>query len=210
MKNELEHQRLNEAKWDAWAKSLDGKGWKYDYLRRAQAFVISLLNTTENINFLDVGCGTGWAIGEAAKAANGKGNFYGVDLSSKMIEKAKENFNGRTNFHFVQANVESIPLEGNFFDIVICTNSFHHYLHPEKALNEIFRLLKNGGKVYILDPTADTWLSKVADRIIQFLEPEQVKLYSTEEFQKLFYQAGLKNPTSKVFNAHHKVHIAEK
>ncbi len=93
---------------------------------------------------------------------------------------------------------------------IICTNSFHHYLNPSKALHEIYRLLKKGGKVYILDPTADNWIAKVADKIIKLVEPEHVKLYSTKEFQQLFYHAGLRYITSEIINAHHKVHIGEK
>ncbi len=210
MKNETKHLELNEAKWDRWASSLDSDGWRHDFLRDAQSKVISLLNVHEGVHFLDIGCGTGWAVGEAAKLVDDKGLFYGIDLSSKMIEKAKSNFDGKDNFRFIQANVETIPLDSDFFDIIICTNSFHHYLHPDKALDEIHRLLKSGGKVYILDPTADVWMIKLADRIIKLAEPEHVKIYSTKEFQKLFQRAGLRYKTSKAIDWHQSIHIGEK
>ncbi|MGA2625019.1 MAG: class I SAM-dependent methyltransferase [Bacteroidota bacterium] len=210
MKNEARHAQLNQAKWDNLANSVDSKGWRYDYLRAAQSKVVSLLDVKEDIHFLDVGCGTGWAIGEVAKLVNDKGLFYGVDLSSKMIEKAKGDFSGKDNFHFIKANAESIPLNDNFFDIIICTNSFHHYLNPSKALIEIFRLLKRGGKVYILDPTADNWIVKVVDKVGKLFEPEHVKLYSTKEFQRLFYDAGLRYTASETIKGHQKVHIGEK
>ncbi len=213
MKTVARHQQLNEAKWDKWASTLDEKGWRRDFLRRAQSKIISLLEIKENVRFLDIGCGTGWAIGKAAELAGGKGEFYGVDLSAKMVEKAKENFSGKDNvagsamshFHFLQANAESIPLESNFFDIIICTNSFHHYLHPDKALKEMRRLLTPGGKVYILDPTADSWIAKAADKIFRLIEPEHVKMYSTKEFQQLFEQAGLKYSRSEI--GREKIHI---
>ena len=146
MKSELEHLLLNEKRWDKWAENYDKKSLLQDKLRQAQRSVIYILDVNENINFLDVGCGTGYAIGEAAKLVNGKGEFYGIDLSSKMIEKAKDNYRDKSNFHFIKANVESIPLNDNFFNIIICTYSFHHYLNPDKALKEIYRLLKKGGK----------------------------------------------------------------
>jgi ubiquinone/menaquinone biosynthesis C-methylase UbiE len=148
MRDEERHIQSNEEKWDKWADSLDSKGWKYDYLRDAQSKLISLLDVKENVHFLDVGCGTGWAVGEAAKLADYKGMFYGVDLSPRIIEKTKSNFRGKDNFHFIQANSESIPLNDDFFDIIICTNSFHHFLHPGKALHEMYRLLKKGGKMH--------------------------------------------------------------
>src|SRR5258708_6708825 len=124
---ESKHKQLNEAKWDKWAGTIDGKGFKYEYLRRAQDSLITTLDIKENVHLLDIGCGTGRALAEAAKLANGKGLFYGLDLSAKMIDKAKENFKNIENFHFIKASSESIPLENDLFDIIISTNSFHHY-----------------------------------------------------------------------------------
>ena len=210
MKSEAEHLRLNETKWDKWAHAFDGEGWRYKYLRQAQNGLLSLLDIHENIRVLDVGCGTGWALGEAATRVADKGLFYGVDLSEKMIEKATENFVGRGSLHFIKANVESIPLDGNFFDIVISTNSFHHYLHPDRALTEMQRLLKPEGRIYILDPTADHWIVTVADKIARFFEREHVKMYSTIEFRAMFETAGLQYIGSENVITREKVHIAQK
>ena len=211
MKDETKHVQMNEAMWDKWAEedTLDNNGRNSKFLRAAQRKVISLLNVQDNVHFLDIGCGTGWAVGQAANLVNGKGLFYGVDLSPKMIEKAKANFSGKDNFHFLQANSESIPLDDNFFDIIICTNSFHHYLHPDKALKEMYRLLKKGGKPYILDPLADLWIIKFVDVLAKLKEPEHVKFYSTKEFQQLFEQAGLKY-SSVATNWYQGIHIGEK
>jgi len=207
---EHEHARHNQKKWDQWANSLDGKGWRYQFLRRAQLGVVSLLEVKENVHFLDIGCGTGWAVGQAAQKFGQSGSFFGADLSEKMIEKAKENFAGRPNIHFLSANAESIPLESHFFDIIICTNSFHHYLHPDKALKEMCRLLKRGGTVYVLDPTADSWIVTVADKIIRLFEPAHVKIYSSQEFRDLFEGAGLSYGGSVSVAPHQTVHIGEK
>lgn len=210
MNRELKHIKLNENKWDKWSSSLDSDGWKYRFLRQAQQSVISLLDIKEGAHFLDVGCGTGWAVGQVIKSINGKGYFYGVDLSGKMIEKAKENFGENENIHFIKANAESIPLEDNYFDFIICTNSFHHYLNPHKVLKEFYRLIKPGGKVYILDPAADSWLIKAIDIIVRMLEPEHVKLYSTEEFKNLFAAAGLRYSSPEIVKHHQKVHVGIK
>ncbi len=210
MKDEEKHLQLNKAKWDRWASTMDSDDWRHDFLRDGQGKVISLLNVQENIHFLDIGCGTGWAVGEAAKLVNDEGLFYGVDLSPKMIEKAKSKFNGKDNFRFLQANVESIPLDSDFFDVIICTNSFHHYPNPNKALSEMYRLLKVGGKLYILDPTADTWIIKLADKFMKLAEPEHVKIYSTREFQEMFQKAGLRYEALEAINRHQGIHIGKK
>ena len=167
MKDETKHVQMNEAMWDKWAEAdtLDNNRFQSRFLRAAQSKVISLLDIQANVHFLDIGCGTGWAVGQAANLVDGKGLFYGVDLSPKMIEKAKSNFSEKDNFRFMQANSESIPLDDDFFDIIICTNSFHHYLHPDKALKEMRRLLKSGGKLYILDPLAELVDRKILGRV---------------------------------------------
>jgi ubiquinone/menaquinone biosynthesis C-methylase UbiE len=208
--NESKHIELNKAKWDKWANSLDNNNWRNYYLRRGQSDVISLLKLKENMSILDIGCGTGWALGQTARLIDNKGSFYGVDLSAKMIKKAKENFKTKENFHFIKANAESIPLDDNLFDAIICTNSFHHYLHPDKALKEMYRLLKTGGKVYILDPTADIWVIKIIDKLIHFFENGHVKMYSTKEFKELIVDSCLKYEGRKIIRISQKVHIGQK
>ncbi len=172
-----------------------------------QSQVVSAIAVLDNNVYLDVGCGTGYALGLLASRVKGDGQFYGVDLSEKMIEKAKENYKDAGNFHFIKANAESIPLQDDFFDVVICANSFHHYLNPEKALREMHRLLKPGGKLYILDPTADSWIAKVNDRIFRLIEAQHVKMYSTEEFRQMYQIAGFRYVNGKTFKD---IHIGEK
>lgn len=210
MVQESEHLKLNEEHWDRWADKIDGKGWRYEFLRKVQKDVIAHLDLKPNVNFLDIGCGTGRALYHAAQRVNNHGTFYGIDLSSKMIEKAKGNLNGKENFHFIKANSEAIPLGDNFFDVIMSTNSFHHYLHPDKALNEIYRILKPGGKFYLEDPPADYLFAKIADKIMRLLEPGHVKMYSTKEIISLFAAAGLKYAGTTKIAYHEKVHIGEK
>jgi ubiquinone/menaquinone biosynthesis C-methylase UbiE len=210
MDQESKHVKLSEEKWDKFSERIDGKGWIHEYLRRAQRGVISLLDLKENVHFLDVGCGTGWAVYQAAQRVNNVGVFCGIDLSSKMIEKAKENFRGEKDFHFLKANAESLPLDNDFFDVVISTNSFHHYFNPVKALGEIFRVLKPGGKIYIEDPTADRLLFRIVNRITKLFRPDDVNLHSTQEFKELFAKAGLKYIGTEVLGFSQKVHIGEK
>lgn len=208
MKDAQKHIRQNKERWNTWAPSYDDKGWVSNRLRGDQSKLVSLLDIKEGCNFLDVGCGTGYAIWLAARKVDSKGQFYGIDLSEKMLEKARDKFSQEDNVHFIQANAESIPLEGNFFDIIICTNSFHHYLHPDKALNEMYRLLKTGGKLYIFDSTTDNLFMRIADKIVKLLEPAHVKMYSTEEFKQMFKKAGLKY--SKISPALNEIHVGEK
>jgi ubiquinone/menaquinone biosynthesis C-methylase UbiE len=208
--DEAKHLELNKEMWNRWA-GFDSNSLIYKYLRNLQSRLVASLDIKEDIHFLDIGCGTGFAVAEAARRANNKGRFYGIDLSDKMIEKAKSNFSGKNNFQFIQADAASIQLADDFFDIIICTNSFHHYLHPDKAVKEMHRLLKKGGKACILDVTADNWILKIVDKIAGAIEHEHVKFYNTKEYRQLFECVGLKCPPSpQKINIVSKVHIGEK
>ena len=210
MKKEENHRNLNKAKWDKWSGWYDDKSWMANYLRNTQLKLISILNIRENINFLDIGCGTGFAIGEVAELTNNNSQFYGIDISSKMIEKAKNNFSGKNNCHFFEATVESIPLKADFFDIIICVNSFHHYLNPEKALEEMFRVLKKGGRLYILEQTTENMIGRFVDRMMKIGEPTHVKLYNSKEFKIMFERTGLKYIAMQKIKPFSNVHIGEK
>jgi ubiquinone/menaquinone biosynthesis C-methylase UbiE len=127
-----------------------------------------------------------------------------------MIDKAKENIIGKKNTYFYQTSSESLPLENDYFDNIICTNSFHHYLNPVKALIEVNRVLRLTGRLYILDVTSDDIFLKLINGIVRKKEKEHVKFYSTKEYKSMFLQAGLRHIKSKLLIYPLKVHIAEK
>ncbi|HVP19515.1 MAG TPA: class I SAM-dependent methyltransferase, partial [Spirochaetia bacterium] len=159
------HTSLNQAKFDEWASSYEDK--RFDFFRRMQKRVLSILGLKGDSAFLDIGCGTGWAVRQAATMIGERGAAYGIDLSPKMIEKANEAASGIKNVRFIQANAEQIPFPDDFFDHIICTMSFHHYLHPAAVMREIARVLKPRGIVCIVDPTTDSFILKWADALIK-------------------------------------------
>jgi ubiquinone/menaquinone biosynthesis C-methylase UbiE len=203
----LEHLEVNEKKWDSWAGTYDNK--RFDFFRYLQKKAVSLTRLKEGQSFLDIGCGTGWAVCYASGLMNGNGKFYGIDLSSKMVGKALENSGGHKNTYFYNARVEELPFESNFIDVAICTNSFHHYLDPSKALDEIYRVLKPGGRIYIMDATADGLLTKFIEKHAMARQPDHVKIYSTREYRELFSKSRIKYVTTTRAWPE-KVHIGEK
>ena len=175
-----------------------------------QKQVLSLISFQPGTSFLDLGCGTGWAVCYVAGLLEGQGQFTGIDISQGMIERARENASGLKNVHFHIASAERLPVEDNTMDNIICTNSFHHYLHPEKALAEIRRVLKEKGGIYILDVTSDDVITNWIDRSHAKKEKEHVRFHSTKEMKDLFSKAGLRYVKSKLIWYPVKVHIAEK
>jgi ubiquinone/menaquinone biosynthesis C-methylase UbiE len=204
--------KLNEETWDSRAESWFDRRFSFQsyYLIWMQDKLVSLLRMGDNPNLLDLGCGVGRAVLEAARVANGRGEFYGVDISSKMIEKAETSSTNYKNVHFRKVNAEELPFDNDFFDLIICSNAFHHYFSPDNVLRQVYRVLKPNGRIYILDPTADDFFMRMLDRLVKKLEPAHVKLYSTQEYQALFAKVGLHYVFTKSVMLSVKVHLAEK
>jgi ubiquinone/menaquinone biosynthesis C-methylase UbiE len=208
MTRQNNHLERNEQKWDR--RSVDFDKGRHDYFRLMQWMTIRRIPLHAGINFLDIGCGTGWAVRHVARLMQNKGNYYGIDISQNMIDDALENSNGLENIHFLKANAEQLPFEKDYFDYIICTNSFHHYQHPLKALGEIRRVLRPKGSIYILDLTSDNLLLKYIDRRTRAKEAEHVKFYSTREYRSMFEQAQLQYLRSMIILYPLKLHLARK
>jgi ubiquinone/menaquinone biosynthesis C-methylase UbiE len=101
---------------------------------------------------LDVGTGTG-VIPLAGLAASGPDvKFVGIDLSDGMLAKASQVAadNGlQPQVEFRKMDAEDLVFEDNSFDAVISLYALHHFPNPTRALSEIFRVLKPGGKAVI-------------------------------------------------------------
>ena len=184
---------LNQKKWDEWAEkdTLDKGGFPFINFHNYQARTVDLIDFSGVRSFLDLGCGTGWAVSYACGKAGGKGEFYGLDLSQKMIESAAQKNAGNARLHFLQGDSAALPFANDFFDAIICTLSFHHYPNSSKSLAEIHRTLKPGGGVYLLDLTADGIILKTMNAISRNFSKELVNMYSTRQFRRLFAGANL-------------------
>jgi ubiquinone/menaquinone biosynthesis C-methylase UbiE len=77
----------------------------------------------------------------------------GLDLSADMVKVATQEARRRKlkNVTFRQGNASELPFPDAEFDLVISTLSFHHWKQPEKALDEIYRVLHEGGEAWVYD-----------------------------------------------------------
>jgi ubiquinone/menaquinone biosynthesis C-methylase UbiE len=203
-----EHEKRNRQKFDTWAENFETRGSWFQYFQKR---VISLIDFSSPCSFLDLGCGTGWAVRYVSDLMKGKGNCAGIDISEKMIEQARRLAAGMNNVVFHNASSENLPVEDGSIDNIICTFSFHHYANPVKALSEARRVLKPRGKFFILDATLDDFLTRLFETLFLKLDKSHVKQYTTNEFRRMFPEAGLtylKSATILMYPI--KVHIAEK
>ncbi len=183
---ELVHRKeVARRRFDRWAG-------RYERDRRSrfnagpQREALALLELAAGDRFLDVGCGTGAAVREAAAVVE---RAVGADLSEKMIERARELSHGSAEF--VVADSEYLPFPDGEFTAVLCTASFHHYPNPRRALAEMARVLEPGGRLAIGDGTSDLLAARIADWILRRVDRSHVRLYRTAELIELIEDAGL-------------------
>lgn len=103
---------------------------------------------------LDVGCGTGSLTLFAEQELGHGGKVYGIDASPEMIAVAHlKAIRQRQDVHFRVAAIESLPYPDAMFDVVLSSLMFHHLPGSlkERALVEVARVLKPGGRLFIVD-----------------------------------------------------------
>lgn len=144
---------------------------KYDFMNNVisfgfQNFVktdsIKMLNIKPHENILDLCCGTG-DLTKIIKNYYPKAFVTGLDFSDKMIEIAK---NKVLNAKFIQADATNLPFPDNTFDAVTMGFGLRNIQNAEKAIEEIYRVLRPNGRFLHLDFGEKNFLSKIYDKTI--------------------------------------------
>ena len=114
-----------------------------DYMDKwdGQGFIDSMELDNEK-SVLEIGVGTGRL---AVRVAPLCGAFYGVDISSKTIERAKENLAELENVRLTCADFLSYEF-GRAFDVVYSSLTFMHIEDKQRAVNKIAGLLNDAGR----------------------------------------------------------------
>ena len=119
------------------------------FARRAK-IIFENLELSGKEKVLEVGCGRGFYVKTLKEVWPGL-QVTGVDLNPKYLEQAKE-FKGDLRVELRVADATDLPFADDTFDRIIASEVLEHIPNDEKAISEIFRVLKPGGIVMITVP----------------------------------------------------------
>lgn len=110
--------------------------------------MVSLLAIDSGSCVLDVGSGTGVFVPYLLEKIGADGRLICLDPACEMLDVARrKGFKG--NIEYICAEIENTGIEGGKFNAAVCYSSFPHFQDKPKALAEIVRLLKPGGRLFI-------------------------------------------------------------
>lgn len=96
---------------------------------------------------LEIGCGDGEF---TKRIADEKLKIIATDVTPAVVKRAKETLNLR-DVNFTVNNAENLSYGAGTFDVV-CGISILHHLNTQKALEEAYRVLKKGGRIFFTEP----------------------------------------------------------
>ena len=108
------------------------------------ARVAEEISATDEV--LECACGTGLLSGVIARKCK---RLVATDFSPKMLKKAGKKYRSYTNIEFKEGNILQIEYPDEHFDIVVAANVIHLLDEPYKALAELDRVCRKGGKIII-------------------------------------------------------------
>jgi arsenite methyltransferase len=119
--------------------------------RRRRATVQAAIAAAPGEDVLDVGCGPGFYCAELVAAVGKAGAVTGVDSSPAMLVLAAQRCAGHENVELLEGAAVALPLADESFDAALSVQVIEYVAEPERALAELHRVLRPGGRVLVWD-----------------------------------------------------------
>jgi SAM-dependent methyltransferase len=162
---------------------------------------LSALSPGEQV--LDVGTGTGHT---ALALAPHAGSVIGLDLTPEMLAEAEvlRVQRGADNVRWQLGDVQDLPWTDDTFDVVTCRRAAHHFADMSRAMAEMRRVLRPGGRLVIDDRTVpdDPKLDALMNTLDLLHDHSHVREYSAAEWVAFCESVGLVVDDAEVYIRH--------
>ncbi len=188
-----------------------GGYWKHDY-----KFTLREIGKFMPERLVDIGCGPG-AFLTRVQEEYPQIQLNALDISEEMIKEtrsrlaenadkaceevrsirgdSREDAEASTVLKdaiMTAGDAENMPFEDGEFQAVTCNMSIHHYPHPQKAVNEMFRILAPEGVLLLNDMDCAMPIRSVANIAFPHMKGGDVKMYNRAEILHMLKAAGFK------------------
>ncbi len=139
-------RRVQRYGWDRAAIHYEGR-WKRQ-LDPAQELLLRMARLAPGEEVLDIACGTGLVTFPAARSVGPRGRVLGTDISQGMIDEGARLAGeaGATNVEFARMDAEVLEVPDRSFDAALCALGLMYVPDPDRALGEMLRVLRPGGR----------------------------------------------------------------
>ncbi|MBF7997336.1 bifunctional demethylmenaquinone methyltransferase/2-methoxy-6-polyprenyl-1,4-benzoquinol methylase UbiE [Rahnella laticis] len=181
-------------------------------------FTIDCSGVRQGQRVLDLAGGTGDLTAKFSRLVGEKGEVVLADINDSMLKMGREklrNLGIVGNVNYVQANAEALPFPDNYFDCITISFGLRNVTEKEKALRSMFRVLKPGGRLLVLEfskpvlkplsKAYDTYsfhiLPRIGELVAQDAESyrylaESIRMHPDQETLKgMMTDAGFENVT---------------
>ncbi|MCX2943258.1 bifunctional demethylmenaquinone methyltransferase/2-methoxy-6-polyprenyl-1,4-benzoquinol methylase UbiE [Rahnella perminowiae] len=139
-------------------------------------FTIDCSGVRQGQRVLDLAGGTGDLTAKFSRLVGEKGEVVLADINDSMLKMGREklrNLGIVGNVSYVQANAEALPFPDNYFDCITISFGLRNVTEKEKALRSMFRVLKPGGRLLVLEFSKPVFkpLSKAYDTYSFYILP---------------------------------------
>ncbi|MCU7554503.1 bifunctional demethylmenaquinone methyltransferase/2-methoxy-6-polyprenyl-1,4-benzoquinol methylase UbiE [Alteromonas sp. ASW11-19] len=176
------------------ANVFDSVAAKYDIMndfmsmgvhRLWKRYTIDCAGARAGHKVLDIAGGTGDLTAKFSRLVGPTGSVTLADINLSMLKVGRDKLRDRgliSNIDYVQADAEALPFPDNHFDIVTMAFGLRNVTEKQNALNSIFRVLKPGGRLLVLEfskPTSEQ-LSKLYDMYSFHVLPKMGQLVAND------------------------------
>ncbi|MDH4067199.1 MAG: metalloregulator ArsR/SmtB family transcription factor [Acidobacteriota bacterium] len=147
------------------------------------------------LDVADLGCGEGYLSLEAAQWAR---RVVGVDRSAEVLGRARALAARRhvRNMTWKRGELERLPIEDGCMDVALLSQALHHAADPARAIAEAVRILRDGGRVLVLDLRShqESWVrDALGDRWQGFTDDQLQELLSGAGLTDVRVRVGARN-----------------